>query len=301
MGREAAPPSEAPTLQGPAFLAVRQRVLRAGGIDIGLYKDRCVLRRLAARLRAAGEADLAGYCRVLDADPKELHRLVEALTVNVSEFFRNAATFRALGREVFPALVAAKREEGRRAIRVWSAGCATGEEAYSLAIALSECLGPEREEFSLMVLATDVDEPSLAVARAGRYRPRVLARLPRPVLRRYFEPIREGYRVRKAIRRMVHFRRHNLLDPFPFTRLDLAVFRNVMIYMARPLQSQLLDRFYEVLNPGGFLVLGKVEGLAGASRERFQVVNLAERIYRRPPVPPPGGADPSALRDAAGR
>jgi chemotaxis protein methyltransferase CheR len=280
---------------------VRERVLRAGGIDIGLYKDRCVLRRLAARLRAAGEPDLVGYSRRLEADPQELHRLVEVLTVNVSEFFRNAATYRALSREVFPALVAAKRAEGRRAIRVWSAGCATGEEPFSLAIALSEYLGAEHKEFAVMVLATDVDAPSLAVARAGRYRPRSLARVPRAVLRRFFEPVRDGYRVGKEIRGMVHFRHHNLLDPFPFTRLDLAVFRNVLIYMARPLQSELLDRFYEVLSPGGFLVLGKVEGLAGPSRERFQVVNLAERIYRRPAASPPGGTEPSALREAVRR
>ncbi len=297
MGRNPAPAAPGPGVRGPAFLALRERVLRAGGIDIGLYKDRCVARRLEARLRAAGADDLADYCRRLDADPGELHHLVGALTVNVSEFFRNPATFRALTRQVFPALVAAKRAEGRRGIRLWSAGCATGEEPYSLAITLSEYLGAGLREFSVMVLATDVDGSSLAAARAGRFKARSLAQVPRPILGRYFEAIRDGYRVRKSLRAMVHFRQHNLLDPFPFTRIDLAVFRNVLIYMARPLQISLLDKFYDVLNPGGYLLLGKVEGLTGPSGERYQVMNLGERIYRKP-LPPPATLGSSALVEA---
>ena len=300
MRSDPALPLDAPAWRGPAFQGLREQVLRAGGIDIGLYKDRCVLRRLGARLRAAGVPDLAAYCRHLDGDPGELHRLVEALTVNVSAFFRNPATFRALAREVFPLLVTEKRAEGLRAIRLWSAGCATGEEPYSLAIALSEYLGPALPEFSVMALATDVDTASLAVARAGRYPARSLARLPRSIVARHFERTREGYRIGKSIRHMVHFREHNLLDPFPFTRIDVAVFRNVLIYMARPLQSQLLETFFEVLNPGGFLVLGKVEGLAGPARDRFQVVNLAERIYRRPPPARLGPARHTS-REARGR
>ena len=300
MRSDPALPSEAPTWPGPAFQGLRERVVRAGGIDIGLYKDRCVLRRLGARLRAAGAYDLAGYCRRLDEDPEELPRLVEALTVNVSEFFRNQATYRALAREVFPRLVGEKRADGRRGIRLWSAGCATGEEPYSLAIALSEHLGAARPDFSVVVLASDVDAASLAVARAGRYPARSLARLPRAIVARYFEGTREGYRVSRAIRKMVHFRQHNLLDPFPFTRIDVALFRNVLIYMARPLPSQLLKTFFDVLNPGGFLVLGKVEGLAGPARDRFQVVNLAERIYRRARPARPGPAHHPS-REAHGR
>jgi chemotaxis protein methyltransferase CheR len=295
-----ATPPEVPTWPGPAYQGLRERVLRAGGIDIGLYKDRCVLRRLGACLRAAGAYNLAAYCRRLDADPEELQRLVETLTVNVSEFFRNRATYRALAREVFPRLVREKRAEGRRGIRLWSAGCATGEEPYSLAIALSEHLGAARSDFSIVVLASDVDAASLAVAQAGQYPGRSVARLPRAIVARYFEQTREGYRVSKPIRKMVHFRQHNLLDPFPFTRIDVAMFRNVLIYMTRPLQSRLLEAFYDILNPGGFLVLGRVEGLAGPARDRFEVINLAERIYRRP-LPARRGPAPYPFRQAQGR
>jgi chemotaxis protein methyltransferase CheR len=271
-----------PSLQDPSFLEIRGRVLHAGGIDIALYKDRSVLRRLAARLRAAGVADLGAYCRRLDADPGELRRLVEALTVNVSEFFRNPRTFRVLTREVLPVLVGQRQAARGRSIRVWSAGCATGEEPYSLAITFSEYLGDRLGEFPVVIYATDVDGPSLAAARAARYRMPEVIRVPRHVLRRYFEPDAAGYRVRQTVRRMVHFRRHDLLAPPPFRRMDLAVCRNVFIYMTRPFQERVLAALYDVLNPGGFLVLGKVEGLTGPARERFEVVNLAERIYRKP-------------------
>ncbi len=296
MLRDPAARLDPPSLQDPAFREIRGRVLRAGGIDIGLYKDRCVLRRLAARLRAAGVADLAGYCRRLDADPGEIRRLVEALTVNVSEFFRNPGTFRALTREVLPALVAQRRAEGGRSIRVWSAGCATGEEPYSLAITFCEHLGEALRDFLVAIYATDVDAPSLAAARAGRYRPPSLARLPRHILRRYFEADPRGLRVCKPVRRMVHFRQHDLLDPAPFRRVDLVVCRNVLIYMVRTFQERILEALFEVLNPGGFLVLGKVEGLAGPARDRFEVVSLAERTYRKPAAAPAGSAA-AALRE----
>ncbi len=286
-------------LEGPAFDDLRDRVLSAGGIDIGLYRDRCVVRRLVTRMEAVGAQDLGDYGRRVQADPGELRRLVEALTVNVSEFFRNAATFRALARDVLPQVVAQKRAEGRQGIRVWSAGCATGEEPYSLAVTLREFLGDGLGKFAVMIFATDVDAPSLQAARAGRYGRQSVARIPRQLLRRHFEPCAEGYRVCRAVRRLVHFRQHNLLDPFPFRRIDVAMFRNVLIYMARPLHNAMLDAFYDALNPGGFLVLGKVEGLAGASRERFEVVSLAERIYRKPPASaPPAAAAPP--REALG-
>jgi chemotaxis protein methyltransferase CheR len=294
--RDPVPLLELPALQDPSFREIRGRVLHAGGIDIALYKDRSMLRRLGARLRAAGAADLGAYCRRLDADPEELRRLVEALTVNVSEFFRNPRTFRVLTREVLPVLVAQKRAQGGRSVRVWSAGCATGEEPYSLAITFSEYLGDALGEFPVVIYATDVDGPSLAAARDARYRLPDVVRVPRLVLRRHFEPDGAGYRVRQTIRRMVHFRRHDLLAPFPFRRMDLAVCRNVFIYMTRPFQERVLAMLHEVLNPGGFLVLGKVEGLTGPARELFEVVNLAERIYRKPVAPWPRPA-PAARRE----
>ena len=281
-----------PSPQDPGFLEVRGRVLRAGGIDIGLYKGRSMFRRLGARLRAAGVADLGGYCRRLDADPGELRRLVDALTVSVSEFFRNPTAFRALSREVLPALVARRQAEGGRSIRVWSAGCAGGEEPYSLAIAFSEYLGDALRDLPVVIYATDVSGRSLAAARAACYRMAHVTRVPRHVLRRYFEPDGAGYRVRPTIRRMVHFRQHDLLAPPPFRRMDLVACRNVLIYMARPLQERVLSALYDALSPGGFLVLGKVEGLTGPARERFEVISLPERIYRKPvgawpcPAPP---------------
>jgi chemotaxis protein methyltransferase CheR len=267
-------------LEDKAFHALRDLVLSAGGIDLLLYKNRCVLRRIAVRRRVCGDPDLRMYLKRVQTDPLERGRLVKALTIHVSRFFRNPSTFRAIQKEILPAILAGKERATGRALRVWSAGCAYGEEPYSLALLLLE--RPQAlQRYSTRIYATDIDADCLRVARHGWYPTLSLASVPPDWKRRYFAPVDAGYQVSPDARRLVQFIPHSILDPVPFGRIDLVVLRNVLIYMTERLQERVLGSVSAALNPGGYLVLGKVEGLSGAAKALFEPVRISERIFRK--------------------
>ncbi|HSB73554.1 MAG TPA: protein-glutamate O-methyltransferase CheR [Candidatus Methylomirabilis sp.] len=274
-------------LEAEAFGGLRDLVLKAGGIDLTLYKDRCVLRRIAVRQRACGAPDLRTYLKRIARDPVERGRLVKALTIHVSQFFRNPSTFRAIQKEVLPAILKAKRTGGGHTLRFWSVGCACGEEPYSLAILLLAEAPEALQQYSSAIFGTDIDAECLRHAKGGRYPEASLAHVQADWRQRFFAEISGLFEVVPDARQLVYFRAHNVLDPPPHGRIDLLVFRNVLIYMTEPLQERVLMTLSDALNPGGFLVLGKVEGLAGAARDRFEAVNVAERIYRKPGPPSP--------------
>jgi len=264
-----------------AYGRLRDMVLAAGGIDLNRYKDRCALRRIAVRQRASGAADLRAYLTLVSRDPIERRQLVKALTIHVSQFLRNPSTFQAIQRDVLPAILAEKDRTGSRALRFWSAGCAYGEEAYSLALLLCETALEALGRYSATIYGTDIEPECLRAAREGRYPAASIKSLPARWRQRYFAPAGVEYVVGPELRRLVHFKRHSVLDPVPFGRIDLVVFRNVLIYMTDALQEQVLLRIHGVLNPGGYLILGKVEGVSGAAKEVFEAVNVPERIYRK--------------------
>jgi chemotaxis protein methyltransferase CheR len=264
-----------------AYQGLRELVLAAGGIDLNRYKDRCVLRRIAVRQRAAGAADLRGYLKLVSRDPLERAQLVKALTIHVSQFFRNPATFRAIQKEVLPAILAEKERTGSRALRFWSAGCACGEEAYSLALLLSVTAEEALTKYSATIYGTDIEAECLRVARQGRYTTASVRSIPAHWRQRYFSSDGGEYTVGPELRNLVHFKLHSVLNPPPFGRIDLVVFRNVLIYMTDALQEQVLLSLHGVLNPGGYLVLGKVEGMSGKAKESFEQLNVPERIYRK--------------------
>ncbi|MBI4736175.1 MAG: protein-glutamate O-methyltransferase CheR [candidate division NC10 bacterium] len=269
-------------LEAEAFSGLRDLILRAGGIDLDLYKEKCVLRRITVRQRACGAPSLRAYLKLVSSDPAERSRLVKALTIHVSQFFRNPSTFRAIQEEILPSILTRKQRGGGRALRLWSVGCAHGEEPYSLAILLLETGAQALQDYSSSIYATDIDPTSLQHAKEARYPEASLVQVPARWRQRYFLPDRDRYVVVPEVRRLVFFKGHNILDPLPFGRIDLLVCRNVLIYMTEVLQERVLLALSEALNPGGFLVLGKVEGLAGAARDCFEPVDVAERIYRKP-------------------
>jgi chemotaxis protein methyltransferase CheR len=268
-------------LEEQAFRRLRDLVVAAGSIDLNLYKDRCVLRRIAVRQRACGAPDLQAYLKRVIRDPIERAQLVKALTIHVSQFLRNPSTFRAIQREILPTILADKEQSGARALRFWSAGCACGEEAYSLALLLLEIAPDAIQRYSATIYGTDIDSGCLRVAEEGRYPSVSLKNLPARWKQRYFTPVESAYRLVPEIRRLVYFRLHSILDPAPFGRIDLVVFRNVLIYMTEQLQERVLLAIHAALNEGGFLVLGKVEGLSGAAKGLFETVNVPERIYQK--------------------
>jgi chemotaxis protein methyltransferase CheR len=232
-------------------------------------------------MRAKGAASFAAYAGILDTDAIEYDRLVETLTINVSKFFRNPETFAGIATRVIPELWASRSP----LIRMWSAGCATGEEPYSLAVLCREhaiASGDEPRLDRVRIIGSDVDVEAVSAASRGRYAPAAFVETTPAVRERYF-PLENGmHTVSPEIRNLVAFERRDLLDGSgPGGRMHLIVCRNVIIYFTRETQERLFEGFHDLLLPGGFLVLGKVETLLGKSREMFAPVSSRERIFRR--------------------
>jgi chemotaxis protein methyltransferase CheR len=263
---------------GPeGYARLRRLVHERTGLDLESYKERFIERRVAIRVRATRHQRLGDYLRYLSREHGEMERLVRCLTIHVSSFFRNASTFEAIGREVFPALFAAGAS---RHPRFWSVGCSRGEEPYSLAIMAYEHLGGRRGAWDLQIQATDVDDRVLEEAKAGEYAWSQVADLDPALRERYFA--REGrWRIVPEIRRMVRFHRRDILMDPPAGEYDFILCRNLLIYFDRPGQEAVFERLARCLRPGGFLALGRTEVFVGAAREAFAAVDPRERIYRR--------------------
>jgi chemotaxis methyl-accepting protein methylase len=263
------------------FTSLTSEISRAAGLSLDVYKDKCLRRRIAVRMRACGVHTYAEYQALLARTPSEYEHLKDAITINVTRFFRNAETWQRLALDHLPALLA--RVSGP--IRVWSAGCSSGEEAYGVAILVAEAAGEAGDSRGLervQVEATDIDRRSLERATEACYRAEALAETPPDVRVRYFEPDGAGWRVAPAVRRRVRVRRHDLGREPPPGVFHLIVCRNVVIYFERPTQERLFSTFVDALVPDGLLVLGKVETLFGPARERLRLVDPRERIYRKP-------------------
>jgi chemotaxis protein methyltransferase CheR len=263
----------------PAIDRLLDQVARARGFRGDLYRQGCILRRLAVRMRARGAASYDAYAELLRGDPGEYDRLLDALTINVSRFYRNPETWDLLASAVLPAI--AERRGG--AVRAWSAGCAAGEEAYTLAILLAEQARRRGEGgYPPVIDATDYDRASLARAEAGQYPRAALRDLPAALVQHYFRP-GDPAALAPEVRRLVRFARHDLTcEPPPAPPYDVIVCRNVVIYFDRATQERLCSTLADALVPGGYLVLGKVETLRGEARTRLALEDPRERIYRRP-------------------
>jgi len=264
-------------LSDSEFDEVRLLLLEKKGFDLGMYKDRCIRRRIASRIRALGYRTAGPYLLFLEESPDEAQELIRALSVHVSHFFRNPSTFNTLEYRIFPELVERARNEGRE-VRIWSAGCATGEEPYSLAILIDNI--PEiRDPFS--ILATDLSPSVIDQAREGLFPPNRLEEVPKDILERYFEKEGVNYRLSERVRRKVRFEVHDILSADNYPTCDLVLCRNVLIYFSREDQERIIEGFAAALSQGGYLVLGKAETLQGRSRELFTSEFAVERIYRR--------------------
>ena len=243
------------------------------GLNVSSYKEPCLRRRLAVRMRARGVHTFGDYARLLDETPGEFDLLLDALTINVTKFFRNTETYAVLRERVIPELAALPG-----LVTVWSAGSATGEEPYSLAILFAAQGGRAR----VRIDATDLDPGALAFMQKGEYGENAIADVPADLKARYFSP-GPPFKVADAAKRLVNPVRHDLTkDGPPAPPYHLIVCRNVVIYFDRPTQEKLFERFYQALVPGGWLVLGKVETLFGNARTLFRTEDARERLFRKP-------------------
>jgi two-component system CheB/CheR fusion protein len=270
--------------------------LRArSGIDFSSYKEPTIRRRLQRRMLDTRNDKLEDYVRYLRRHPEEYERLANSFLIKVTDFFRDADLFNHLRDQIMPALIDEARAHGNE-LRLWSAGCATGEEAYSLAILVSELLGDELEQFSVRIFATDLDSDAVAFARRGIYPTSALKNVPAELRERHLSRLESAWEVRKQLRAMVIFGQHDLGQRAPFPRIDLVLCRNVLIYFTPELQRRALQLFAFALRENGLLVLGKAESTSPLP-ENFTMVQTRLKIFRRHGervlIPP------SRIRDAA--
>lgn len=253
------------------------------GVDLGQYRRAYLERRLAARMRVLELHTYRKYADLLRSDPDEFERLVDTLTINVTEFFRDRVVWDSLRANVFRQMIDSKLTGRSRTIRIWSAGCATGEEPYSLAMMLMDMLGEDAKKLLLTISATDLDPDALAAAERGVYESAKLKRIPPGYQVRFTRAIdREHFEVAPVIRDSVRFSKFNLFDPAPMRVVDLIVCRNVFIYFNREQQARVLGNFYESLARGGYLVLGRSEKLSPEAADMLEPIDGKERIYRKP-------------------
>ena len=257
-----------------AFAQLLRKIERERAVPCLGYKDRCVRRRIGVRMRAHAVHTFAEYEWLLDNVPSEWEKLLAALTINVTRFFRDTKAFAALESTAYPLL----RDTFSETLEVWSAGCSHGQEPYSLAMGLADTVGLNR----FRVEATDVDVESLAAARAGRYAATMLEDIS-PARRTRWVSAGDPGVINAELRARVHVSRHDLLrDEVASKRFHLIACRNVIIYFSREAQAILFDHLFNAMVPGGILMLGKVETLIGPARDKFESVDLRERLFRRP-------------------
>jgi two-component system CheB/CheR fusion protein len=278
----------------PELEALIAHLRSSRGFDFGQYKRSTLLRRFTRRMQTVGVDGYDEYLDYLQVHPDEFGRLFDTLLINVTEFFRDAEAWDVLAARVVPRILAGKGPDDP--VRVWSAGCASGQEAYTLAMILTEAVGAEACRDRVKIYSTDVDDDALTRARQGLYDQKEVANVPAALLERYFEPAGASYAFRKDLRRSVIFGRHDLTSDPPISRLDLLVCRNTLMYFNVEAQARMIQRFHFALRDGGVLFLGKAETLL-ANVPAFVPMDPKSRIFMRADgdVPPPlAEPEPSA-------
>ena len=250
---------------------------RARGFDFTGYKRASLVRRVRKRMQAVGANDYTNYMKVLERDPAEFDHLFNTVLINVTTFFRDGVPWDFLSQDIVPKIL---KRRGRETIRVWSAGCATGQEAYTLAIILAERLGNDEFLERVKIYATDLDDEALTYARQGSYTAKEMANVSEILRERYFERQNGRFYFKKPLRRCVIFGRNDLVDDAPISKIDLLVCRNTLMYFDSPTQARILNRFHFALREGGYLFLGKAETLS-AHTNVFEPVDLQRRVFTK--------------------
>ncbi len=251
------------------------------GFDFSVYKPTTLTRRIAKRLQAAGAADYKEYIDYLEVHPEEFTALFNTILINVTSFFRDTAAWDYLRRETIPRIVQGKGDDA--VLRVWSAGCSSGEEAYTLALIFCEILGLDAFRRRVKIYATDIDEEALLQARQGRYSKKDLEPVSQELRDAYFDKDNGGFVLKAELRRSVVFGRHDLVRDAPISHMDLLACRNTLMYFNAETQAQVLRRFHFALNDTGFLFLGKAE-MALASARLFAPAEMRHRVFTKVPA-----------------
>jgi len=277
-------PRDVSTLPSPQLASAMKKIFTVlreqTGHDFSLYKPSTVHRRIERRMAVHQIERIDGYVKFLQQTPAEAQALFRDLLIGVTSFFRDPDAFRVLEEQIIPAMLAGKSPGA--AIRVWTAGCSTGQEAYSIAMLLVEGMEALKVSFPLQLFATDIDERAVATARAGLYPASIADEMSQERLARFFtaEPGGGFYRVKKTLRDLLVFSEHDVIKDPPFSRLDLISCRNLMIYLGSALQKKLIPLMHYALNPHGFLMLGSSEGV-GDTLDLFEARDRKAKIFQR--------------------
>ena len=263
-----------------SFEALLHYLRDARGVDFTGYKRTSLMRRVRHQMDHSGVQTFEEYLDVLQASSDEFAALFNTMLINVTSFYRDPDAWQLIHDEVVPALLARRGPE--EPIRIWSAGCASGQEAYTLAMVLADSLDPEAFRNRVKIYATDLDEQALTEARAATYDAKAVASVPEPLLEKYFDQVNGRYAFNKDMRRAVIFGRNDLVKDAPISRVDLLVCRNTLMYLNAETQQKVLGRLHFALAPEGVLFLGHAEMLLTHS-DKFSPIDLKHRIFRRAP------------------
>jgi chemotaxis protein methyltransferase CheR len=254
----------------PDYIKFIEQIKRKTGIDLGLYKEAQMKRRLTSLYEKKGYASFEEFYRALDLDRDLLNEFLDRMTINVSEFYRNAKRWEVLQTKIFPKLL-----ETKKTLKIWSAACSTGEEPYTIAMVLSQHIPLSR----ISILATDLDENAIQKAKVGIYPERSLAEVPEESKNKFFEQQGSFYKVNDAVEKTVTFRKHNLLKDTYESEFDLIVCRNVMIYFTEEAKNQIYTNFGQALRKDGILFVGSTEQIF--SPNRYELETEDTFFYRK--------------------
>jgi two-component system, chemotaxis family, CheB/CheR fusion protein len=254
-----------------------EKLMKERGVDFREYKPTTLGRRITRRMDATKCADIDCYLKELDRRADEYGKLIDSILINVTEFFRDSEAWNVIRDEVMPRIMSEKRPGDQ--LRIWSAGCAAGQEPYSLAMMASEAIGSKLADYDVRIYATDIDDDALTTARRGEYESSAVESAPSDLLEKYFTR-NVRWTVNRNVRKMVIFGRHNLVTDAPISHVDLIVCRNVLIYMGSELQNRVLSMFHYGLQPRSFLFLGRAEAILAPSRF-FSPVSDRWRVFRK--------------------
>ena len=257
------------------FSSLKQYIEQTLLIQCSSYKEDYIKRRLLSRMRSTNTESYGNYLRYLRTNAPELELLRNALTINVTEFFRDTEVYEALRHEVLPDLF-----RQRKRLRIWSAGCSTGEEPYSLAMILHEMMAANKE-ISAQILATDIDKVVLAKAKEGIFSPKAMIKLTETQIRRHFTALPDGnFQAKPHLKDLIRFTPNDLMGGVPVSRyLDLITCRNVTIYFNEKQKDELAQLFHGALVSGGYYIMGKTEYLGRSVDKLFVAKNTAQKIF----------------------
>jgi chemotaxis protein methyltransferase CheR len=262
------------------FALLLDKIREDRNIDFRHYHQDLLRRRVAVRIKTLGLPSYSEYLRLLISSSEEYDKLFEVLCINVSEFFRDTDVWVQI-RKLFETCIRRKKADHEKSIRIWSAGCATGDEPYTIAILLREILGAELSGFSIEIVATDVDKKAMDMAKKGQYEKGSVRSMDKTILDKYFDCADGVYEVNDQVKKMVTIKYLDLTSNDLVKDCDFVLCRNVFIYFDRSLQEQLLMKFYNGLKPNGYLAMGKSETLIREATQIFEPIDIENRIYRK--------------------